>query len=75
MKQYILNLLIGIDILINAILRGSPYETLSSRAHRMREKGQPYWGWTAGMIDALFLALFKQRDHCRSAWRHDSDPR
>lgn len=54
MKRYCLNVLIALDQLANALLRGDPDETLSSRAHRMRMKGQPVWGWTASVIDALF---------------------
>ena len=53
---------------MNAILRGSPDETLSSRAHRMRMKGQPVWGWTAGVIDVLF---WFDKDHCRTSWERE----
>lgn len=66
--RFLRNVLVWLDCGINVLLAGSPYETLSSRAHRMREKGQPYWGWTAGMIDALALALARERDHCRKSW-------
>lgn len=65
MNQPILNILIAIDQLINTILMGAPDETLSARAHRMREKQQPYWGWLASFINMLF---FWQKDHCRGAW-------
>ena len=68
MKRYLLNLLIALDQLANAILRGDPDETLSSRAHRMRVKGQPVWGWTARFIDLLF---FFQPDHCMHAHEHE----
>ena len=46
---------------INVLLGGYADETLSARAHRMRVKGQKYWGWTADAIDTLF---FWERDHC-----------
>jgi hypothetical protein len=68
MSRWLLNLAIALDQLINALLRGEPDETLSSRAHRMRERGQPYWGWTADVIDALF---FWQPGHCAAAWRSE----
>lgn len=68
MKQWFLNLLIAIDQLINVVLNGDPDETLSSRAHRMREKGQPYWGWTANAIDLLF---FWQHQHCQQAYESE----
>ena len=57
---------IAIDQLLNTCLGGMADETLSARAHRMREKGQRYWGWTAGAIDRLF---FWQPGHCRLAWK------
>ena len=60
--------LLRLDCLFNAILGGSSTETLSSRAHRMREKGQPVWGWTADAIDALF---FWQPGHCEAQWRRE----
>lgn len=62
--KYVLNLLIAVDQLFNALLLGDPDETLSSRAHRMRVKKQRVWGWTATFIDWLF---FWQPDHCRKA--------
>lgn len=65
MKRYLLNNLIALDQLANTLLAGEADETLSSRAHRMREKGHRWWGWTARFIDALF---FWQLEHCRNAW-------
>lgn len=47
--------LIALDQLVNTLLGGMADETLSARAHRMRSKGQRYWGWTASAIDALFF--------------------
>ena len=66
MKNYLLNLAIGIDQMANTLIGGAPDETLSARAHRMRVKGHKYWGWTAGAINLLF---FWQVDHCLSAYR------
>jgi hypothetical protein len=56
---------IAIDQLINTMLGGYADETLSARAHRMRVKKQPYWGWTANVIDKLF---FWQEAHCGGAY-------
>lgn len=64
MKNYLLNLAVGVDQLANALIGGSADETLSARAHRMRAKRQRWWGWTASAIDRLF---FWQRDHCLNA--------
>ena len=52
---------IAFDQLLNALIGGMADETLSARAHRMREKQHRYWGWTAGAIDLL---LFWQDQHC-----------
>lgn len=57
--------LVLFDCVINALLGGAIDETLSSRAHRMRGKGQKYWGWAADAIDLLF---FWQDGHCRRSW-------
>ena len=54
-KKWIFQILIGIDQLANTIAGGYADETLSSRAHRMRQKGQTYWRWTAEFIDMLFF--------------------
>lgn len=66
--QWVLQVLIAIDQLANALLAGAPDETLSSRAHRMRVKGHRYWGWTARAINLLF---FLQQDHCRQAYESE----
>lgn len=65
MSAYLLNLLIAIDQLINALIGGFPDETLSSCAWRMEQKGQRYWGWTRRAIDMLF---FWQDGHCRLSY-------
>lgn len=65
MKNWLLQTLIALDQLANALLRGWSDETLSARAYRMRLKGQPVWGWTANAIDMLF---FWQRSHCKQAY-------
>ena len=62
----LLQFLIAIDQLLNTLIPGGyADETLSARAHRMRVKGQPYWGWLARAINLLF---FWQDDHCQGAW-------
>ena len=68
MKQ----VLIAVDQLINTLLAGHADETLSSRAHRMREKHHPHWGWTANAIDRLF---FWQADHCADSHRAELERR
>lgn len=66
MKSWIIQVLIALDQLANALIPGGwADETLSSRAHRMRVKGQPVWGWTANAIDILF---FWQIGHCEQSY-------
>jgi hypothetical protein len=35
---------IAFDQFLNALIGGYADETLNARAHRMRQKRQPYWG-------------------------------
>jgi hypothetical protein len=64
MKRYLLNQLVAADIAVNALLGGSPYETISERCYRHRE----HWAGalTVGFIDWLFR-LFGQQDHCKNS--------
>lgn len=71
MKAWLIQILIALDQLLNAAIPGGwADETLSSRAHRMRQKRQRAWGWTAGAIDRLF---FWQRNHCAQAYADEAD--
>lgn len=69
-RGYLKQILIAIDQLANTVLSGYADETLSSRAHRMREKGHRYWGWTAGAIDLIF---FFDPDHCRTSYESERE--
>ena len=64
----ILQIAISIDQFANAVLGGDVDETLSSRAYRMQQRKQPFWGWTATAIDLLF---FWQKDHCKNAYESE----
>ena len=71
--MYLLQIAIALDQLANALVPGGyADESLSSRAHRMRTKGQRYWGWTANAIDRLF---FWQAGHCEASWRQEIERR
>lgn len=70
LKHWLLQILIALDQLANTLIPGGwADEALSSRAHRMRLKGQPVWGWTAGFINLLF---FWQADHCKAAYEAEA---
>lgn len=63
MWQYIKNILIALDQLLNAIFRGEVDETLSSRAWRLeQERGRK---WPRILIDTL---LFFDSDHCHQSY-------
>lgn len=69
MKQWALNVLIGVDQLGNAILGGSPDDTISSRCWKARVKGKR-WGLIAvALIDGVF-----GRGHCENAVELDEAP-
>ena len=74
MKTYLMQNLIALDQQLNAILGGMADETLSARAHRMREKKQRYWGWLANAIDALFFWQRAPR-HCERAYLSEVERR
>ncbi len=61
MGQYLRNLLISLDQLMNTILGGNPDETLSSRAYHLKQKGIY---WYANIINGIF---FWQQDHCEES--------
>lgn len=68
MKTYLMQNLIALDQQLNTLLGGMADETLSARAHRMREKQQKYWGWTANFIDFIF---FWEKNHCFMAYQYE----
>lgn len=61
--EYIKNILIGIDQLINTIIKGDPDETISSRAWRSYADGS--LKWPKILIDFIF---FWEKDHCYNAY-------
>lgn len=72
MWTYILQILIAIDQLANAILFGFADETLSSRAYRADKKGLIFGKIFRPCIDFLF---FFQKEHCYQAYLEEIDKR
>ena len=68
MRRYILNILIAIDQLANAVIGGMPDETLSARCWREQRL------WAVYVIDRLFF-WDKDEDgdfnHCHSSYWHE----
>ena len=63
-KRWFVNVLLGIDQLVNTIAGGDPHETISSRAGK---KDGKHWLATAlcWMLDKV------DNNHCRDAIEHD----
>ena len=66
MRHWIVQVLIALDQLANALFGGWADETLSAHAHRAG------WGWRRKAINALF---FWQADHCRAAYEAEMERR
>lgn len=68
---YIKNISIAIDQLFNTILKGSPDETLSSRAYRLY-KNNKYWysKYPYYIINTIF---FWQKNHCKGAYNSEKE--
>ena len=60
-KEWILNILLSIDQFGNAILRGDPDETISSRAAKSRARGKKWGCYLCKLLDYL------DKNHCSNA--------
>ncbi len=67
-----MNLLIAFDQLLNALLLGSPDETLSSRAYRTEQSGKIFGRLFRPLIDTLF---FFDEKHCYNAYLSEVNKR
>lgn len=63
--DYIKQVLIALDQIMNALLGGSADETLSSRAYRTEQKNRMFGVVSRPCIDLLF---FFQKQHCYKAY-------
>lgn len=64
-REHALNILIGLDQLANAILRGNPDETISSRVGRAAIAGKRWGLICESIINKLFVILGDDPNHCR----------
>lgn len=66
--EYLLNIGIALDQLVNTLFKGYPDETLSSRTYR---NACSYWyaRWAMRVLDFIFLPFGK--DHCRRAYESE----
>jgi hypothetical protein len=70
--SYLLNLLIALDQLTNALLAGHADETLSARAHRTERDGKRFGKFFRPLIDAL---MFFDPYHCAKAYAAERERR
>lgn len=66
MINYLLQILIAVDQLVNTFLAGDADETLSSRAYRAWRAKKPFGVVFKPLIDVLFYPV--QRNHCEQAY-------
>lgn len=71
LRAWLFNIAVAIDVLVNTVVGGSRYETISSRVGKGRNKGQPVHTVVANVVDLLFLVLFNDKDHCQNSIQHD----
>ncbi|MFO0447771.1 MAG: hypothetical protein ACK52I_03615 [Pseudomonadota bacterium] len=74
--QYLYNLGLGIDQMINVLLLGDPDESLSGRMGRAMLSGKPKW-WVPACVkvnDWLWFILAGEIDHSANAVEPDENP-
>lgn len=65
--------LLFLDCLANVLIGSHKFnETLSGTAARVRKNKQPYFWWTANVIDWLALKLFGTEDHCNKQMQDEA---
>lgn len=75
--QYLMNVLIAIDVLGNTLCDGSRWHTISARTgyfafSRGATNNPAPWKLLAGIIDISFLP-WQGWGHCRSAWKREAE--
>jgi hypothetical protein len=64
-KDWALNVLIGLDQFANAVIRGDPDETISSRAAKAELRGKKWGCLLCKFLDKL------DKDHCQKSLEKD----
>jgi len=70
MKQYILNIIVALSQLTNALLAGNENEMLSARCYRESLKGQVQWVVLRIVLDTVF---FLDPNHCYNAYMYEQN--
>lgn len=63
---YLANVFLALDFFLNAVLLGSPEDSISGRLGRAIQSGKPKWFVKpiASVVDYVALHIFGQKDHC-----------
>lgn len=71
MKQYLLNIILGVDQLANCIIGGAPDETISARC--WRHKNQFGWKQLRWLLDNVLLRWDRDagKTHCEMAFLNE----
>jgi hypothetical protein len=65
--SYLFAVFLGCSILINALLGGLPYQTLSARCHLLSQGGGRIGEFGRSIVDWVALAAFRENRHCEDA--------
>lgn len=67
--QYLFNIALSIDQLVNVLLLGDVDDSISGRCGRAMKSGKPKWfvRILAPCVDFIFLYCFKQVNHCEDS--------
>lgn len=67
-KEYVKNILIGFDQLVNCFCKGCPDETISARMYRLKDR---YWYTSIlrRLIDLLFFIF--EKNHCKLSYESE----
>lgn len=69
-RNWLRQVFIALDQLVNALFNGWADETMSAHAHRLHRDGKP-WGWLRWLYDVLFVWQSWRLDHCRRAYESE----
>lgn len=74
--QFVFNLFLGLDQLLNVLLLGDPDESISGRCGRAIKYGtQKFWvGPLADAIDWFFLTVFREANHIMNSVEPEERP-
>lgn len=74
-RRWVFNILVALDVLLNAIRGAKKHEPISKRFARAREQGR-WWGcWGCAVLTWIWRHAFRrppEEDHCTEALKWDA---